>query len=232
MSASLFLLQEWIDQQKLLCFRFFPIISADNEKVGELQVALVLESLMGMLVNCLTLFPVVTTSPFVFRAFRGHQSSHLLVSICSLVRQPILNPDAGHEFGFLLGRRGGTAHQPAARCARRPAALPPRVFRRSVRFSAGQGEAEIGVVDRLSVGSRCNLLCVCGFLYWADWWYILFTARSLLVDLRLRVSMKFSSMERGTRKILLCAAPRSRYFGVHRFGQTNDGRIGVPFCCT
>ena len=31
----------------ILC-RFFPIMSADNEKVGELQVSLVLESLMGM----------------------------------------------------------------------------------------------------------------------------------------------------------------------------------------
>ena len=32
----------------LLFGRFFPIMSADNEKVGELQVSLVLESLMGM----------------------------------------------------------------------------------------------------------------------------------------------------------------------------------------
>ena len=31
----------------LLFGRFFPIMSADNEKVGELQVSLVLESLMG-----------------------------------------------------------------------------------------------------------------------------------------------------------------------------------------
>ena len=34
---------------RCFCFRFFPILSADNEKVGELQVSLVLESLMGML---------------------------------------------------------------------------------------------------------------------------------------------------------------------------------------
>ena len=31
----------------LYIFRFFPIVSADNEKVGELQVSIVLESLMG-----------------------------------------------------------------------------------------------------------------------------------------------------------------------------------------
>ena len=31
-----------------LSFRFFPVFSADQEKVAELQVSIVLESLMGM----------------------------------------------------------------------------------------------------------------------------------------------------------------------------------------